>query len=151
MNPKSLSIFRLTYSDIGILLQKMARAPTTLDAFNAIAEPRRRELLVVLASREMAVNDIVARVGWPQPQVSKHLGVLREVGLVRARRQGRQQLYMINAEPLKPIHDWVKTFERFWETHLDRIKAAAEAKAKRLRNSTTNPPTERRETHGDSK
>ena len=77
-------------------------------------------------------NDLVANLGWPQPQVSKHLSVLRQVGLVHVRRDGRQQMYTINAASLKPIHDWVKNFEKFWDDHLDRIKTAAEEKAKKL-------------------
>jgi DNA-binding transcriptional ArsR family regulator len=108
----------------------MARAATTLDSFNAIAEPKRRRVLDVLADGERPVNYIVETLGWRQPQVSKHLGVLRQVGLVDVRREGRQQMYKLNADQLKPIHDWVKTYERFWEHHLDRIKAVAEAKAK---------------------
>lgn len=89
-------------------------------------------MLDVLSAREQPVNDLVAALGWPQPQVSKHLGVLRQVGLVAVRREGRQQMYKINAIQLRPIHDWVKSFERFWDSHLDRIKSAAEARAKGL-------------------
>jgi DNA-binding transcriptional ArsR family regulator len=107
----------------------MPRSPTTLDPFNAIAEPRRRQMLAALRDGELPVNDLVASLRWPQPQVSKHLRVLRQVGLVRMRRVGRQRMYRINGEPLKPIHDWVKTYERFWQHQLDRIKARAEAKA----------------------
>ena len=107
----------------------MPRARTTLDSFNAIAEPKRRRVMDALAGGELPVNDIVARLGWPQPQVSKHLGVLRQVGLVRVRRDGRLKMYTLNASGLKPIHDWTKTFERFWDTQLERIKRAAEAKA----------------------
>jgi DNA-binding transcriptional ArsR family regulator len=108
----------------------MARAATTLDPFNAIAEPKRRRVLDILAGGEHPVNDLVSLLGWRQPQVSKHLGVLRQVGLVDVRRDGRQQFYKLNAGSLKPIHDWVKTYERFWTGQLQRIKAAAEAKAK---------------------
>jgi DNA-binding transcriptional ArsR family regulator len=104
----------------------MARAATTLDPFNAIAEPKRREMLEALAEREMPVNDLVARLGWPQPMVSKHLGVLKEVGLVNARRDGRQRLYQVNGEKLKTIYDWAKHFERFWAHQLLRIKQQAE-------------------------
>ena len=107
----------------------MPRAPTTLDPFNAVAEPRRRRVLETLAGGELAVNDIVGRLGWPQPSVSKHLGVLKEVGLVTVRREGRQRLYSVDARQLKPIHDWVSTFERFWARQLDRIKERAERKA----------------------
>src|SRR3954451_24232046 len=106
----------------------MARAATTLDPFNAVAEPKRRELLEALAEREMPVNDLVRRLGWPQPMVSKHLGVLKEVGLVSSRRDGRQRLYQVNGEKLKTIHDWAKMFERFWAHQLLRIKEQAERK-----------------------
>jgi DNA-binding transcriptional ArsR family regulator len=117
----------------------MARAATTLDSFNAVAEPRRRMVLGALARGECAVNDVVGRLGWPQPQVSKHLGVLRKVGLVNVRRDGRQRLYSVNGDQLKPIHDWVKMFERFWEHHLDRIKQLAEEKAKAANQSAKKP------------
>ncbi len=92
----------------------MARAATTTDAFNAVAEPRRRQILDVLAAGERPVNDLVDTLGVAQPQVSKHLRVLREVGLVTAREQGRQRVYRLNGRPLKPIHDWVKDYERTW-------------------------------------
>lgn len=108
----------------------MPRAHTTLDSFNAVAEPKRRQVLDVLAAGERPVNDLVESLGWPQPQVSKHLGVLKKVGLVSVRRVGRQRVYRLNGEQLKPIHDWVKTFERFWTHQLDRIKARAEKKAR---------------------
>jgi DNA-binding transcriptional ArsR family regulator len=108
----------------------MARAATTLDSFNAIAEPRRRQVLDMLALGERPVNDMVALLGWPQPQVSKHLGVLRKVGLVQVRQEGRQRVYRLNGEPLKPIHDWVATYERFWRHQLVRVKERAEQKAK---------------------
>src|ERR671914_831148 len=97
----------------------MARAATTADAFNAVAEPRRRQILDVLAAGEVAVNDLVGRLGLAQPQVSKHLRVLREVGLVDVREEGRQRLYRLNGRPLKPIHDWVKNFERTWNERFD--------------------------------
>ena len=119
----------LKYSRKGILF-RMARSPTTSDAFNAVAEPRRREILDLLARGERPVNDVVACLGMGQPQVSKHLRVLREVGLVHVRGVGRQRVYGLNAENLKPIHDWVRTFEPFWEHHLDRVKARAEHKAR---------------------
>jgi DNA-binding transcriptional ArsR family regulator len=108
----------------------MPRALATLDPFSAIAEPKRRQMLDVLAKGEKPVNDLVSTLGWAQPQVSKHLGVLRKVGLVRERRAGRQRLYQLNAEGLKPVHDWVKNFERFWQQQLERIKSRAEQKAK---------------------
>ena len=111
----------------------MPRAPTTLDPFNAVAEPKRRRVLELLADSEqgeMPVNDIVDSLRWPQPMVSKHLGVLREVGLVSVREDGRQRYYRINGEVLKPIYDWTKTFEKFWTIQLDRIKERAERRAK---------------------
>jgi DNA-binding transcriptional ArsR family regulator len=104
----------------------MARAPTTTDAFNAIAELRRRQILDLLARGEQPVNQIVASLGLVPPQASKHLRVLREVGLVSVRRTGRLRLYTLNAERLKPIHDWVRTFERYWDRQLERIKERAE-------------------------
>src|SRR4051812_27273803 len=92
----------------------MARAATTADAFNAVAEPRRRQILDALAGGERPVNDLVALLGLAQPQVSKHLRVLREVGAVDVREDGRQRLYRLNGQALKPIHDWVKNYERLW-------------------------------------
>jgi DNA-binding transcriptional ArsR family regulator len=111
----------------------MARAPTTLDPFNAIAEPKRRQLLETLASGELPVNDIIGRLAWPQPMVSKHLGVLKAVGLVSMRREGRQRLYKLDADRLKPIHDWVAIFQKLWDHQLSRVKERAERKAKELR------------------
>src|SRR3954464_13421480 len=108
----------------------MARAATTLDPFNAVAEPKRRLVLEPLAEGEMPVGDVVGRLGWPQPMVSKHLGVLKEVGLVTVRKQGRQRLYRVNGETLKTVHDWTKTFERLWAHQLDRVKERAERKAR---------------------
>ncbi len=99
----------------------MARTPTTHDPFNAVAEPKRRELLEVLEDRELSVNELVARLGWAQPTVSKHLGVLKQVGLVSERRAGRQRLYRVNAQQLKTIHDWVSPFERYWSESYDRL------------------------------
>jgi len=99
----------------------MARAATTADAFNAVAEPRRRQILDVLAGGERPVNDIVGRLGVAQPVVSKHLRVLREVGLVDVRDEGRQRIYRLNGRSLKPIHDWVKTYERSWAERFDRL------------------------------
>ncbi len=107
----------------------MARAATTSDAFNAVAEPRRREILNYLALQERAVGEIVASLGLEQPSVSKHLGVLRRVGLVRVRRNGRHMLYRTNAEAIRPLHEWTKTFERFWQHQLLRVKERAEAKS----------------------
>ncbi len=99
----------------------MARAATTADAFNAIAEPRRRQILDVLAGGERPVNDLVLELGLAQPQVSKHLRVLREVGAVEMREAGRQRLYRLNGEALKPIHDWVKNYERSWSERFDQL------------------------------
>jgi DNA-binding transcriptional ArsR family regulator len=104
----------------------MARAATTADAFNAVAEPRRRQILDVLAGGERPVNDLVRLLGLAQPQVSKHLRVLREVGAVQVRDEGRQRLYRLNGQALKPIHDWVSTFERTWSERLDRLDAVLE-------------------------
>jgi len=112
----------------------MARAATTSDAFNAVAEPRRREILSFLALAERPVGDLVAQLGLEQPSVSKHLRVLRDVGLVRVRRHGRHMLYRTNAEAIRPLHEWTKTFERMWAHQLTRIKERAEEKAKELEN-----------------
>ena len=108
----------------------MARAATTSDAFNAVAEPRRREILDQLAAGESTVNDLVVRLRLEQPSVSKHLKVLREVGLVRVRRNGRHMLYRTNAEAIRPLHEWTKTFERLWAHQLLRVKERAEAKTR---------------------
>ncbi len=100
----------------------MARAATTADAFNAVAEPRRRQILDVLAGgEERPVNDLVRRLGLAQPQVSKHLRVLREVGVVDVRADGRQRLYRLNGRALRPIHDWVKNYERSWTERFDEL------------------------------
>ncbi len=106
----------------------MARAATTSDAFNAVAEPRRREILNYLALQARPVGDIALRLGLQQPSVSKHLRVLRDVGLVHVRRDGRQMLYRTNAHAIQPLHEWTKTFERFWQHQLSRVKKLAEAK-----------------------
>lgn len=108
----------------------MARAATTTDVFNAIAEPRRRDLIGVLADgREHAVGEVVVRLRMAQPAVSKHLGVLRKVGVVTVIRRGQHRMYRLNAAQLKPIHDWVRTFERYWTHQLDQIRRRAEQKA----------------------
>jgi DNA-binding transcriptional ArsR family regulator len=101
----------------------MARAATTSDAFNAVAEPRRRQILDALAGGERPVNELVRRLGIAQPQVSKHLRVLREVGAVDVRDDGRQRLYRLNGRALKPIHDWVKGYERSWSGRFDALDA----------------------------
>jgi DNA-binding transcriptional ArsR family regulator len=113
----------------------MARASTTLDVFNAVAEPKRRRVIQVLARGERPVNDMVSLLGWPQPMVSKHLGVLKQVGLVFVRENGRQRLYRLNGERLRPIHEWTAMFEQFWTNQLDRIQERAERKAKSDRNN----------------
>src|SRR5580700_2241707 len=105
----------------------MARASTTSDAFNAVADPRRREILLYLAGAERPVGDIVNALGLEQPSVSKHLRVLRDVGLVRMRCQGRQKLYRTNADAIRPLHEWAGTFERYWQHQLGRVKELAEA------------------------
>lgn len=99
----------------------MARRPTTHDPFNAVAEPKRRQVLEAIGTEELSVNEIVERLGWNQPMVSKHLGVLKQVGLVSERRVGRQRMYRVNAERLKPIFDWVTPFERFWSDRFERL------------------------------
>ena len=104
----------------------MARAATTADAFDAIAEPKRRQLLDVLAGGERPVNALVAELRLSQPQVSKHLRVLREVGAVAVRGDGRQRLYRLNGEALKPVHDWVKGYERSWSDRFERLDAVLE-------------------------
>ena len=104
----------------------MARAATTTDAFNAVAEPKRREILEALTGGELSVNDLVAHLRLDQPQVSKHLRVLREVGLVEARADGRQRLYRLAGKQLKPIHDWVKQFEQTWNERFDALDEVLE-------------------------
>jgi DNA-binding transcriptional ArsR family regulator len=117
----------LTYADIGIYTRgEVARAATTADAFNAVAEPRRRQILDVLAGGERPVNDLVAELAVAQPQVSKHLRVLKEVGLVDVRGNGRQRLYRLNGRALKPIHDWVKAYERTWSERFDQLDVVLE-------------------------
>jgi DNA-binding transcriptional ArsR family regulator len=106
----------------------MARAATNSDAFNAVAEPRRRDILAFLAARERPVSDIVAALEMEQPSVSKHLRVLREVGLVRMRRDGRRKFYRTNAAAIRPLHEWAGEFKRFWRHTLSRVKERAEAR-----------------------
>lgn len=110
----------------------MPRASTTSDAFNAVAEPRRRDILNYLANQERSVNEIVDSLSIEQPSVSKHLRVLKDVGLVRVRRDGRNMFYRTNAEAIRPLHEWTRTFERFWQHQLNKIKELAER--------TTNQP-----------
>ena len=104
----------------------MARTPTTHDAFNAVAEPKRRQVIAALGRQELSVNDLVQKLGWNQPIVSKHLGVLKQVGLVSERRVGRQRLYRVNAEQLRPIYEWVAPFERYWSESFDRLDEVLE-------------------------
>jgi DNA-binding transcriptional ArsR family regulator len=106
----------------------MARAATTSDVFNAIAEPRRRDILNYIALQERTVSEIVDALEMEQPSVSKHLKVLRDVGAVQARREGRQMLYRVNGEAIRPLHEWTSTFEQIWKHQLQRIKERAEAK-----------------------
>jgi len=122
----------------------MARAATTSDVFNAVAEPRRREILGLLVVKELPVGEIVALVKLDQPSVSKHLRVLRDVGLVHVRRNGRHKLYRTNAQGIKPLHEWAETFERYWTHQLSRVKERAEAKMRSLaeKSETENSPKE---------
>jgi DNA-binding transcriptional ArsR family regulator len=118
----------------------MARAPTTADVFNAIAEPRRREIVALLAQRgALTVGTLVVTLKLPQPAVSKHLGVLRKVGLVAVVKQGKQRVYNLEAERLKIVHDWVKGFEALWGHQLDRIKERAERRAREQSESPASP------------
>ena len=116
------------------IVEPMARAATTSDAFNAVAEPRRRAILNYLALQERPVGEIVDSLGLEQPSVSKHLRVLLEVGLVNVRRDGRRMLYRTNAEAIRPLHEWTETFERYWRHQLSRVKERAERKS--------NPPND---------
>jgi DNA-binding transcriptional ArsR family regulator len=126
----------------------MARAATTSDVFNAIAEPRRREIIDLLGEAgALAVGALVAALRVPQPAVSKHLGVLREVGLVRVTKRGRQRVYELEAAELKAVHDWTKTYERFWDHHLERIKERAERAA--TRSMGNHAPEARSHGHAD--
>lgn len=111
----------------------MARTPTTHDPFNAVAEPKRRQVLEALGTAELSVNEIVQKLGWTQPMVSKHLGVLKQVGLVKERRAGRQRMYRVNPERLKPIYDWVSPFERFWSDKFSRLDEVLQKMQKKER------------------
>ena len=116
----------------------MPRAATTADVFNAIAEPRRRQILELLARRgALTVGTLVAMLSLPQPAVSKHLGVLRQVGVVSVTRQGKQRVYRLEAENLKTVHEWIKAFENLWGHQLDRIKERAERRAREQASSPT--------------
>jgi DNA-binding transcriptional ArsR family regulator len=117
------------------MIADVPRAATTSDAFNAIAEPRRREILAFLAAEERAVGEIADALELGQPSVSKHLHVLRNVGLVHARRDGKRTLYRTNAEAIRPLHEWTGMFQRYWGHQLNRIKERAEATARGKRNT----------------
>ena len=121
----------LTYSHIGMYILRVPRAATTSDIFNAVAEPRRREILTCLAPREQSVGEIAAALRLAQPSVSKHLKVLRDVNLVQVRRVGRTRYYRTHALALRPVRDWAAAFERLWRHQLDRVKETAEAKERR--------------------
>ena len=114
----------------------MPRATTTSDAFNAVAEPRRRDILSFLAAQERPVGDIVAALGIAQPSVSKHLRVLHDVGLVNVRRDGRQMFYRTNAEAIRPLHEWADGFKHFWHQQLIQVKERAEADVRRAENKS---------------
>jgi len=116
---------------MGMYVDFMPRAATTSDAFNAVAEPRRRDILNFLALQERPVGEIVDSLNLEQPSVSKHLRVLREVGLVHVRRDGRRMLYRTNAEAIRPMYEWTSFFERFWRHQLNRIRERAEARVNR--------------------
>ena len=131
----------------------MARAATTSDVFNAIAEPRRREIVDLLAfGPERDVTEMVLKLGLPQPAVSKHLGVLRKVGVVAVHKAGQRRLYRLNPQELKPVHDWIQNFERFWTDQLASIKEIAEQKAKQLaahdRAASNHQPHSKEQRHG---
>lgn len=117
----------------------MARAATTSDVFNAVAERRRREILALLVVKELPVGDLVALINLDQPSVSKHLRVLRNVGLVHMRRNGRHKLYRTNAQAIRPLHEWAETFERYWTHQLSRVKERAEAKMGQIPESQESP------------
>jgi DNA-binding transcriptional ArsR family regulator len=121
----------------------MARTATTEDAFSAVAEPRRRQILDLLGDGERPVNDLVVLVGLTQPQTSKHLRVLREAGVVDVRVHGRQRLYRLNGQALKPIHDWVKGYERSWSERFDRLDAVLDD----LKRAEEGPTTSQGETN----
>jgi DNA-binding transcriptional ArsR family regulator len=127
------------------MVASMARVATTADAFNAVAEPRRRQILDVLAGGERPVNDLVEQLRLSQPLVSKHLRVLREVGLVDVRDEGRQRIYRLNGRSLKPIHDWVKTYEQAWAERFDRLDVVLEELKGQERTEHGRPKRNRKE------
>jgi len=123
----------------------MARAATTTDAFNAVAEPRRRQIIDALAAGERSVNELVATLGLPQPLVSKHLRVLREVALVAVRDDGRQRMYRLNGNALRPIYDWVREYERLWAQRFEQMDVVLAELKEAERRTATIEGTE----HGD--
>jgi DNA-binding transcriptional ArsR family regulator len=129
----------------------MARAATTSDAFNAVAEPRRREILNYLALQERPVGEIVDSLGMAQPSVSKHLRVLLEVGLVDVRRDGRRMFYRTNAEAIRPLHEWTETFARYWRHQLSRVKERAERKSNASKEGETDFTSRRKNDLDSSK
>jgi DNA-binding transcriptional ArsR family regulator len=133
---------------MGMYSDAVARAATTSDAFNAVAEPRRRAILSYLVVQERPVGEIVESLGLEQPSVSKHLRVLLEVGLVHVRRDGRRMLYRTNAEAIRPLHEWAGTFERFWRHQLNRVKERAEEKIRKVESDI---PSRRNHDHDRSK
>jgi DNA-binding transcriptional ArsR family regulator len=126
------------------MIALVARAATTADVFNAVAEPRRREILDLLAGGERPVNDLVGVLGLGQPQVSKHLRVLREVGAVDVRDEGRQRLYRLNSRALKPIHDWVSQYERAWSERFDELDAVLDELKQKEQSDGSDGDTSRR-------
>lgn len=126
----------------------MARAATTSDVFNAVAEPRRREILIFLLDHERPVTDIVEQLNLDQPSVSKHLRVLHEVGLVRMRRNGRHRFYQTRADGIRPLHEWASTFERYWSHQLLRVKQRAEQMAKAAETKTEKQPGGKHDRNG---
>jgi DNA-binding transcriptional ArsR family regulator len=136
---RSLKIYSVDIFPYGNIMLLMPRAATTTDVFNAIAEPRRREIIEMLVDgRDHAVGDVVKTLRISQPAVSKHLGVLRKVGIVSVTKHGQLRMYRLNPEQLRPVHDWVKRYERFWTHQIDRIKERAERKAmERLARAST--------------
>ena len=136
---------------MGMYCTDVARAATTSDAFNAVAEPRRREILNFIALQERPVGDIVDSLGMEQPSVSKHLRVLLEVGLVNVRRDGRRMLYRTNAEAIKPLHEWTETFARFWRHQLSRVKERAEGKTDPSNHSPHEFNPRRKDDYGGNK
>jgi DNA-binding transcriptional ArsR family regulator len=122
------------------MMPAMARAATTTDVFNAVAEPRRREIVDALAGAELSVSELVGAVGLAQPQVSKHLRVLREVGAVDVRERGRERMYRLNGPALKPIHDWVKSFQDLWSERFEELDSVlVELKQQEEQDGGSNP------------